>query len=124
MSKKKKLPKKNAVARLRKRYHKIKKSLKPSPELIEALTRPTNRKVVDAARTALERADKADYDNSFVRDCWVFYGRRGFLSAKQIEALNNVRPRIPAPPLNWEDDFTNDFEDDNCCDDDWNPQWD
>lgn len=41
---------------------------------------------------ALKRADEADPGNEFVAGCTAYYERHGFLTEKQVAALDKVTP--------------------------------
>lgn len=49
------------------------------------------------AEKALKRAEKQDPQNTFVFGCRQYFAKNGFLSAKQIAALKNVKPNRYPP---------------------------
>ena len=58
------------------------------------------------AEIAIARANNRDPGNRFVASCRRFWQERGYLSAKQIEALDRVTPTrrgpdLAGPPISW-----------------------
>lgn len=52
------------------------------------------RKKVDLARQALNHALKINPHSEFFISCSLFHSENGYLTPRQIEALNNIKPPL------------------------------